>query len=426
MPVDGQTGYRWSHCVPARPQHYADRVSQRLRILKFTAWIAAAISGSFATLQFFGGPDSWWIGLINLVAAVAFVATPTLYRYGELIAPLTFICVAYATIFVVCWVVGTRSGLQFYFLAAASIMVLIIGVEHIALVAAVAGVGVSLVIVLEFSVPADTGSKPAWLLTASFVSVIASACLMVVATIWFALREITRAEAAMEVEYHRSEALLSNILPASVAERLKNSTADIISDSYADASVLIADIADFTQRASQTDPRQLVEFLNRLYTDLDRLVERHGLEKIKTTGDSYMVVSGVPEPRPDHLQALARLALDIADTVTGLRDPLGRPVSLRIGLAAGPVVAGVVGTRRFFYDVWGDAVNLAARMESTDQENRIQVPQNVFDRLSTDFVFEERGAIDVKGKGVMRTWYLVGERPRSDQAPQQLSSTPAR
>lgn len=354
------------------------------------------------------------------------MATPTLYRYGELIAPLTFVCAAYAAIFVVCWAVGTRSGLQFYFLAAASILVLIIGIEHIALAAAVVGVGVSLVIILEFSVPADTGTQPAWLLTASFVSVIVSACLMVVATIWYALRESARAETAMEAEYERSEALLTNILPASVAERLKNPAVDIISDSYADASVLIADIADFTRRASQTDPGELVEFLNRLYTDLDRLVDRHGLEKIKTSGDSYMVVSGVPEPRPDHLQALARLALDIADTVTGLRDPLGRPVSLRIGLAAGPVVAGVVGARRFFYDVWGDAVNLAARMESTDHENRIQVPQDVFERLATDFLFEERGAIDVKGKGVMHTWYLVGERPRSPQALQQLSTAPAR
>ncbi|MGH3562993.1 MAG: adenylate/guanylate cyclase domain-containing protein, partial [Mycobacterium sp.] len=151
-------------------------------------------------------------------------------------------------------------------------------------------------------------------------------------------------------------------------------------------------------------------------------------EKVKTSGDSYMVVSGVPESRPDHLQALARLALDIADTVAGLRDPLGRPVSFRIGLAAGPVVAGVVGARRFFYDVWGDAVNLAARMESTDREGRIQVPQDVYERLKSDFVFEERGDVEVKGKGVMHTWYLVSECPRSGdhRASRQLSAPRSR
>ena len=121
-----------------------------------------------------------------------------------------------------------------------------------------------------------------------------------------------------------------------------------------------------------------------------------------------MVVSGVPQPRPDHLEALADLALDIADTVAGLTDSRGRAVPLRIGLASGPVVAGVVGSQRFFYDVWGDAVNVASRMESTAAVGRIQVPQSVYQRLSDRFVFEERGDVDVKGKGVMHTWYLVG------------------
>ncbi|HET9876025.1 MAG TPA: adenylate/guanylate cyclase domain-containing protein [Mycobacterium sp.] len=423
-----QSSYRRSHCVPARTRHYADRVSQRLRILKVAAGFAAAISAGFAILQFGIHPAGWWIGVVNLVAAAVFALIPMLYRYGELIAPLTFTGVAYTFTCFICLAFGTDSGLQFYFLAAASIAVLIIGVERIALAAAVAGLGAGLAIALQYLAPADTGAQPAWLQRTGFVLVTVSACFMVVATIWYALREITRAEAAMEAEYERSESLLTNILPASIAERLKNPALETIADSYDDASVLFADIADFTRRASQTAPGELVEFLNRLYTDLDRLVDRHGLEKVKTTGDSYMVVSGVPEPRPDHLQALARLALDIADTVAGLRDPLGQPVSLRIGLAAGPVVAGVVGARRFFYDVWGDAVNLAARMESTDREGRIQVPQDVYERLKSDFVFEERGDVDIKGKGVMHTWYLVDERPRpgDGRSSRQLSVTHSR
>ena len=152
----------------------------------------------------------------------------------------------------------------------------------------------------------------------------------------------------------------------------------------------------------------MVAFLDHLYTSLDALVNRHGLEKIKTSGDAYMVVSGVPRPRPDHLEALADLALHIADTVAGLTDSRGRAVPLRIGLASGPLVAGVVGSQRFFYDVWGDAVNVASRMEYTAAVGRIQVPQPVYERLSNRFVFEERGDVDVKGKGVMHTWYLVG------------------
>jgi adenylate cyclase len=215
----------------------------------------------------------------------------------------------------------------------------------------------------------------------------------------------------MEVEYDRSEALLANILPASVAAKLKDPTHGVIADRYDDASILFADIAGFTERASEIPPTELVRFLDRLYTTFDRLVDRHGLEKIKTTGDSYMVVSGVPNPRPDHAAAIAALALDMSRAVADLRDPRGNPVPLRMGIASGPVVAGVVGARRFFYDVWGDAVNVASRMESTDPEGRIQVPQNVFEQLRDEFILEERGEIEIKGKGLMRTWYLVDRKP---------------
>ena len=214
----------------------------------------------------------------------------------------------------------------------------------------------------------------------------------------------------MESEYDRSEKLLTNILPATIAERLKDPSRNIIADKYDDASILFADIAGYTKRASDTTPSELVRFLDRLYTDLDALVDRHGLEKVKTSGDSYMVVSGVPEPRDDHMEALACLALDMADAVADLKDPQGRAVPLRIGLAAGPVVAGVVGARKFFYDVWGDAVNVAARMKTTDVEGRIQVPNDVYQRLNHAFLLEERGEVDIKGKGVMHTWYLVGRR----------------
>ena len=413
-PAEAESAYRRSRCVPARTRHYAQQVSRRLRILKIVAWIAATASSSFAVLQLFANPAGWWIGLIDVVAAVVFVSIPVLYHYGELVAPLTFIATSYTFIFVICWIVGTDSGLQFYFLTAACIAVLILGIEHIVLVAVVAGIGAALTIALELLVPGNTGVQPARVLTTSLVSVVVTACFMVVATVWYALREIARAEAAMEAEYERSESLLVNILPESIADRLKDPSVDIVADSYDDASVLFADIADFTRRASQTVPGELVGFLNRLYTELDGLVDRRGLEKVKTSGDSYMVVSGVPVPRADHLTALARLALDIVTAVAGMRDPHGRPVSLRIGLATGPVVAGVVGASRFFYDVWGDAVNLAARMESTGAVNRIQVPVDVYERLKDDFIFEERGDVDVKGKGVLHTWYLMAERDSPD------------
>lgn len=396
--------------VPARVRHNAERTARHRRVLNVTAMISAAISAFFGIQGLLIEQGTWWIPYVNLGSAAVFVMIPLLCRFGELVAPLVFFAVAYATITVVCIHLGTGSGLQFYFVAAAALTVVVLGVDHILLASVLAALGAVTVVLLEFFVPEDTGSQPPWAYASSFVLTVITAWILVVATLWYALREIRRAREAMESEYERSERLLANILPATIAERLKDPSRTVIADKYDDASILFADIAGYTKRASDTTPSDLVRFLDRLYTDLDALVDRHGLEKVKTSGDSYMVVSGVPAPRPDHIEALACLALDMADAVADLRDPHGREVPLRIGLAAGPVVAGVVGARKFFYDVWGDAVNVASRMETTDVEGRIQVPQDVYERLNHAFVLEQRGEVDVKGKGVMTTWYLVGRR----------------
>jgi adenylate cyclase len=374
------------------------------------SWIASAVSVAFGVLELTLGGSSWWLGVINLACGAVFLAIPRLCPLGELVAPLTFVTFAYVSVTFICYTIGTGSGLQFYFLVAASLVVLVLGIERITMASVIAAIGVAITIALELTVPRNRGLGPSWTLTAGFISAVATSALMIVATIWYTLREIDRAEQAMEAEYERSERLLANILPATIAARLKEPTRTVIADKYDDASILFADIAGYTKRASDTAPAELVRFLDRLYTDLDALVDRHGLEKVKTSGDSYMVVSGVPVPRADHIEALARLALEIADAVADLKDAQGRDVPLRIGMAAGPVVAGVVGAKKFFYDVWGDAVNVASRMETTDVEGRIQVPDNVYERLRHSFEFEERGLVEVKGKGAMRTWYLVGHR----------------
>jgi adenylate cyclase len=396
--------------VPARTRHHAETVARHLRVLTVTTRIGAVISVFFGIQGLVVGQDIVWIAMINLASGATFVMIPLLYRFGELVPALVFFTVAYMSITIVCWHLGTGSGLPFYYLVAATIMVLILGVDHLVLASVLAAILAATVIVLEVSVPYNTGAQPDWAFRSGFFLTVISAWLMVVAVVWYALREIRRARQAMEAEYERSERLLTNILPATIAERLKDPARNIIADKYDDASILFADIAGYTKRASDTTPSELVRFLDRLYTDMDGLVDRHGLEKIKTSGDSYMVVSGVPEPRDDHMEALACLALDMAAAVADLTDPQGREVPLRIGLAAGPVVAGVVGARKFFYDVWGDAVNVAARMETTDVEGRIQVPHDVYERLNHAFLLEERGDVDVKGKGVMHTWYLVGRR----------------
>jgi adenylate cyclase len=396
--------------APAPTWHYSESVARRVRVLTMATRIGAVVAAFFSVLSIFTGLGGMWIGILGIICTAIYLAIPLLCRFGELIAPVTFIVVAYVLVTVLTLRVGTGSGLPLYYLVGAAIMVLVLGIEHIVLASTMAALGAGLTIALKLLVPEHTGVDPPWASTLGFVVSVISAWVLVVATIWYALREIARAEGALEAEYERSEALLTNILPATIAERLKDRSRTVVADKYDDASVLFADIAGFTLRASDTTPTDLVGFLDRLYTDLDALVDRHGLEKVKTSGDSYMVVSGVPVPREDHVEALACLALEMADAVADLTDPHGRAVPLRIGMAAGPVVAGVVGARKFFYDVWGDAVNVAARMETSAAEGRIQVPQNVFERLNHAFVLEERGEVDIKGKGVMRTWYLVGRR----------------
>jgi class 3 adenylate cyclase len=415
---------RRTDCVAAvraqtrdRNQHYADTAARRARVLTITAWLAVLVSSSFVFVQIVSGAPIWQLTTINVCAAIVFAFVPWLQRFGELVAPLTFIGAAYVSITATCWDVGTDSGAQYFLVVAACLVVLLLGIEHIVLAAGLAAVAAGLVIALEFLVPRDTGLQPAWAQSVGFVITALSAVVIVVVTVWFALRDTDRAEAVMEAEYERSEALLTNMLPASIADRLKESERSVIADKYEEASVLFADIVGFTERASSTAPADLVRFLNRLYSDFDALVDKHGLEKIKVSGDSYMVVSGVPRPRPDHVQALADFALDMVDVAAGLKDPHGLALPLRVGMAFGPVVAGVVGSRRFFYDVWGDAVNVASRMESTDSAGRIQVPEDIYQRLKDEFVLQERGHIEVKGKGTMRTWYLVGRKAVAGDTP---------
>ncbi|BBX96201.1 adenylate cyclase [Mycobacterium lacus] len=394
----------------ARSQHIAETAARRERVLIIIAVLAATVSLGFVVVQLAIGAWSSQLEWVNVSAAIVFAIVPLLRRSGRLVAPLTLVGAAYAAIFASCWDVGTGLGSQFFLLVAASLVVLLLGIEYIALAVGLAAVAAGLIVALEFLVPNNTGLEPAWVESLAFVLTTVSACGIVVAAMWVSLRDTARAEAVMEAEYERSEALLANILPASIADRLKEPGRNLIADKYDEASVLFADIVGFTERASSTAPADLVRFLDQLYGAFDALVDKYDLEKIKVSGDSYMVVSGVPRVRSDHVHALADFALDMAAVAAELKDPLGRSVPLRVGMATGPVAAGVVGSRRFFYDVWGDAVNVASRMESTGTIGRVQVSDEVCERLKDDFVMQERGHIDVKGKGVMRTCYLVGRK----------------
>ena len=210
--------------------------------------------------------------------------------------------------------------------------------------------------------------------------------------------------AALRQEQAKAENLLLNILPRSIADKLKAQTQPI-ADQFGSASILFADVVDFTPWSERLPPAEVVGYLDHLFSHFDELAERYGLEKIKTIGDCYMVAAGVPTPRPDHARALALMALDMLEAMRS-DDEVGHlGLELRVGINSGPVVAGVIGRKRFLYDLWGDAVNTASRMESHGTPGRIQITRATYELLADEFECEPRGTIAVKGKGEVEAWY---------------------
>ena len=210
----------------------------------------------------------------------------------------------------------------------------------------------------------------------------------------------------------RADNLLLNILPRSIAEKLKDRP-QTIADQFSAASILFADVADFTPTVEKLQPAEVVGLLDQLFSRFDTLTEKYELEKIKTIGDCYMAAAGIPTPRPDHARALALLALDMLEVMRTDKAVTDLDLQLRIGINSGPVVAGVIGRKRFLYDLWGDAVNIASRMESHGTPGRIQISGATYDLLRDEFECEPRGPVAVKGKGEMDTWYLLGPKSYS-------------
>lgn len=221
------------------------------------------------------------------------------------------------------------------------------------------------------------------------------------------------AELQLRTEQEKAERLLLNILPAEIATQLKQNL-NPIACRFDEVTILFADIVQFTELSARVSPVELVGQLNQIFSAFDQLAEQCGLEKIKTIGDAYMVVGGLPTPRTDHAEAIARIALKMQDVISKFQTDAGEPFRLRIGINSGTVVAGVIGLKKFSYDLWGDAVNLASRMESHGLIGKIQVAEATYQRLKPNFIFEERGVITVKGRGEMPTYWLVGERSLAD------------
>jgi class 3 adenylate cyclase len=224
------------------------------------------------------------------------------------------------------------------------------------------------------------------------------------AVVYFLLRYFMR---GLALEREKSERLLLNVLPASIARRLKAGERPL-ADRFEEAAVLFADLVGFTPLSEKLTPEELVGMLDGLFSEFDAMAEQRQLEKIKTVGDAYMVVGGLPEPRPDAAEAVAEMALEMQELVAGYHTPSGQLLRLRIGIDIGPVVAGVIGKKKFTYDLWGDTVNSASRMESHGLPGKIQVTPRAYDRLKHRYRFQSRDPVEVKGKGRTVPFLLIG------------------
>ena len=267
---------------------------------------------------------------------------------------------------------------------------------------------VTVAAVLDLVVPDETASIPRWVIIAFFANNILGVTGTTYVLLSYFVGQRDRGAEMVAAERERSEHLLLNVLPEPIAARLKSGE-QLIADGVEEVGVLFADIAGFTPMSERITPHEVVRLLDRVFGRFDEVALEHGLAKIKTIGDAYMVASGLLDPRSDHAEELARMALAMQEEVRAVDG-----LALRIGIDIGPVVAGVIGRRKFGYDLWGDTVNTASRMESHGVTGGIQVTERARDRLIHAFEFERRGVVDVKGKGPMTTYLLLGPRRSTD------------
>jgi adenylate cyclase len=261
---------------------------------------------------------------------------------------------------------------------------------------------------LEFH-PLASAALPRSLVTLFFVMNIGTVSAIVILLLAYFVTQKDHLFVLLRDEQAKSEGLLLNILPKEIAAILKNERRTI-ADRYSEASVLFADMVGFTPLSARLDPVELVELLNEAFTFFDSLLDKYDVEKIRTIGDSYMVASGVPRRRPDHARALVCMALDMRDFIAGHTFANGQRVDFRIGINSGPVIGGVIGSRKFVYDVWGDAVNVASRMESHGLGGAVQITAATYELIKDEFMCEPRGSLHVKGKGEMEVWLVLSPK----------------
>ncbi len=379
----------------------------------FWAIVAPLACGTFlgwmAFYLIYDAASLWPAGLACASFQCGLIA-PWIARRSRLAAEIYTSSATAAAFSALMWIFGAPSGLTYGLLIGVLLLTMEIGTQRYAALILCATPLLALFwgLPIWFPSPQPFTNATPWLLDTIRFSNVATVIILPLIMLLLILRRSEDAEKALAKEHDRSEALLASLLPAQIVARLKDQPGAVIADQNPEVTILFADIVGFTQKAASMSPEALVTYLNRIFTAFDDLTARHGLEKIKTIGDAYMVAAGMPTPRADHAQAAAAMALDMLAATDRLSVETGEAVQVRIGLHSGPAVAGVIGTTKVFYDVWGDTVNTAARMESHGEAGRIQITEGTRAALGDTFDFAPRGVVEVKGKGPVEAFWLTG------------------
>jgi class 3 adenylate cyclase len=365
---------------------------------------------SYAVLYLMEDAAGLWPVAASCLLFCLFAFWPRVAAHGELAAWIYGAVLAVGVQALLVWMLGQGSGLHLYFLSAPVLAVVCFGTRRIGLLLTLSAICAAAMVLTEMFLPAPApfirveDDLLAFLRTGAFVIVTG----FVTLGVYLGFRHADRAERALEIEYQRSEDLLYSLLPREIAARLKADPQTIIADTLPNVAIVFADIANFTPMSRRMDPQALVDLLNTVFGRFDGLADQHRMEKIKTIGDAYMVAAGMPNAVGDPAQRAADMALDMLEVARVASADLPDGLEFRVGMHVGPVVAGVIGTRKLFYDVWGETVNTASRMESHSAPGRILVTPAAHEQLRDGYAFEERGEIEIKGIGPLKTWWLVG------------------
>ena len=340
---------------------------------------------------------------INVVLAAFAASVPFAHRINDTAGGLLLVAAEFVALFAFTAFFGRSGGAPMQYIVAAAAPFVIFGLDRLWLVITIVAMALGLHLAAWFSFSRSNAFLHVSndVLSSLYVQGAITTFGLIAASVYYAFSLAERAKA-------ETDTVLRNVLPDSVVERLKSNPDEAISDGFSSASVLFADVTGFVGLARSLGPEKTVALLNHLVSAFDALAQRHGVEKIKTIGDAYMVASGVPIHRDGHEQALAAMALDMVQAAKTVSNETAVPLEIRIGMASGPMMAGVIGTKKFSYDVWGDPVNLASRLESASTPGRILICAVCREALANTFRLESRGMIDVKGVGQQEAWYLIG------------------